>query len=290
MAKNILITGANGQLGNEMRKVLDGSSQFNVFYTDVAELDITNLDALKAFVAKHEIDTIVNCAAYTAVDMAEDNNELCDKINHIAVSNIAEAAKTVNAKVIHISTDYVFDGTSCRPYIETDATNPQSVYGTTKLAGEQALSEILPDSHIIIRTAWLYSSFGKNFVKTMLNLGKTRDSLSVVADQIGTPTYAGDLAHAIYRILNTTNWVSGTYHFSNEGVCSWYDFTKMIHKLAEINSCDVKPITSEEYPAKAHRPAYSVLNKNKIKRTFGVNVPYWVDSLEKCLKELNEID
>ena len=290
MAKNILITGSNGQLGNEMRKLLADNPLFNTYFTDVAELDITDAEAVCNFVADNSIEVIINCAAYTAVDLAEDNRELCDKINHIAVENLANAAKQAGAKVIHVSTDYVFDGTSCRPYLESDTTCPRSVYGTTKLAGECALAEILPDSHIIIRTAWLYSAHGKNFVKTMLNLGRTKEGINVVADQVGTPTYAGDLARAIYAIISGEKWVSGVYHFTNEGVCSWYDFTKMIHKIAGITSCDVKPITTAEYPAKAARPAYSVLDKNKIKRTFGIEIPYWIDSLEKCISELNEIN
>ncbi len=290
MAKNILITGANGQLGNEMRKAMKEALQFNVFYTDVNELDITDVYTLNTFIAVNDIDTIVNCAAYTAVDKAEEDEQLCDKLNHIAVENIAKAAAQNDAKVVHISTDYVFDGTSCTPYKETDKTCPQSVYGSTKLAGEQSLALILPNDHVIIRTAWLYSSFGNNFVKTMLNLGKSRDSLNVVADQIGTPTYAGDLADAILVLLKKDDWSSGIYHFSNEGACSWYDFTKMIHKLANISTCSVSPIRSSEYPAKAHRPSFSVLDKSKIKKTLGITIPFWVDSLEKCLKELNEID
>lgn len=289
MATNILITGANGQLGNEMRKLLEGNSLFNTHFTDVAELDITSPEAVDDFVKSKNINIIINCAAYTAVDMAEDNTELCNKINNTAVANLANAAKKAGARVIHVSTDYVFDGTSCRPYVESDETCPKSVYGSTKLAGEQALADLLPAEHVIIRTAWLYSAHGKNFVKTMLNLGKTRESLNVVADQVGTPTYAGDLANAIYAIITSDKWVAGIYHYSNEGVCSWYDFTKMIHKTAGITTCSVNPITTAEYPAKAARPAYSVLDKSKIKSTYGITVPYWIDSLEKCLKELNEI-
>ncbi len=286
MQKNILITGAKGQLGNEMRLLLEGNNSFNTFFTDVAELDITNLDAIIDYVNNNSIHIIINCAAYTAVDLAEENIELCDKINHIAVANIAKAAKQASAKVVHVSTDYVFDGMGCVPYTEDKATNPQSVYGTTKLAGENALAEILPQDYIIIRTAWLYSKHGKNFVKTMLNLGRTKDVLNVVADQVGTPTYAGDLANAIYSIICGEKWESGVYHFSNEGVCSWYDFTKMIHKIASINTCKVCPIATSEYPVKASRPAYSVLDKTKIKRTFDIEIPYWIDSLEKCIGEL----
>ena len=288
MQLNILITGSNGQLGNEMKKILKENTFFNTFFTDVEELDITNINAVEEFIISNNINYIINCAAYTAVDLAEDNIEIADNINHLAVENIGKAACKAKAKVIHISTDYVFDGTSCRPYSEDDNTNPQSVYGTTKLNGEKALAEIIPNDHIIIRTAWLYSTYGKNFVKTMLNLGKTKDSLNVVADQIGTPTYAGDLAKAIYQIISSENWVPGIYHFTNEGVCSWYDFTKIIHKTAGITGCNVKPVSTEEYPVKAKRPAYSVLNKSKIKQTYGIEIPYWVDSLEKCINELNQ--
>lgn len=286
MKQNILITGANGQLGYEMRKLLEENNAFNTFFTDVAELDITSYQDVLDFVSTNNIHIIVNCAAYTAVDAAEDNFELCNRINNSAVENLANAAKIAHAKVINISTDYVFDGTSCRPYTELDAPNPKSVYGSTKLAGEQVLAKILPDSHIIIRTAWLYSIHGKNFVKTMINLGRSKGSLNVVADQIGGPTFAGDLANAIYTIISSNNWIAGTYHFSNEGVCSWYDFTKMIHKFANITTCNVNPITTTEYPTKATRPAYSVLDKNKIKKAFNISIPYWVDSLEKCINEL----
>ncbi len=288
MIKNILITGANGQLGNEMQKLLKNDKYFCSHFTDVDELDITDLKAIEKFTFTNNIDYIINCAAYTAVDLAEENQEICDKINHIAVENIAKAACKVNAKVIHISTDYVFDGKSYNPYNESDCTNPQSVYGMTKLKGEESLSKILPNDNIIIRTAWLYSSYGKNFVKTMLNLGRTKSTLNVVADQIGTPTYAGDLANIIYQIITGDIWIPGTYHFSNEGVCSWYDFTKMIHKIAGITECTVNPISTEEYPTKAIRPAYSVLSKRKIKDTFNLNIPHWVDSLEKCIKALTE--
>lgn len=288
MTKNILITGANGQLGKEMQKLLANNKNFCAHFTDVEELDITDLNAVEQFTTLNNIDYIINCAAYTAVDLAEDNIEIADKINHIAVENLGKAARKANAKVIHVSTDYVFDGKSCRPYMENDKTNPQSVYGTTKLNGEKALAEILPNDHIIIRTAWLYSPYGKNFVKTMLNLGRTKSSLNVVADQIGTPTYAGDLANAIYQIISGDKWISGIYHFTNEGVCSWYDFTKTIHKIAGITECVVNPVSTEEYPVKATRPAYSVLSKSKIKQTFGIEIPYWVDSLEKCINELNK--
>ena len=263
--KNILITGANGQLGNEMRKLLNTNSLFNTFYTDVNELDISDSNAVNDFVINNNIGYIINCAAYTAVDDAEDNRELCSRINTIAVENLAKAASLIGAKVIHISTDYVFDGKGNTPYKETDLINPQSVYGKTKAEGEKKLIEIIPNDYIIIRTAWLYSKFGKNFVKTMLELGRTKNHLNVVSDQIGSPTYAGDLANAIYTIITTEKWIPGIFHFSNEGVCSWYDFTKSIHQIAGINSCIVTPIPTADYPTKAKRPAYSVLDKSKIK-------------------------
>ena len=288
MQLNILITGSNGQLGNEMRKILKENDSFNTFYTDIEELDISNRNVVEEFIITNKIDYIINCAAYTAVDLAEDNIEIARTINHMAVESLGIAAHKAKAKVIHVSTDYVFDGTSCIPYSEEDNTNPQSVYGTTKLDGEKVLSKIIPNDHIIIRTAWLYSIYGKNFVKTMLNLGKTKDCLNVVADQIGTPTYAGDLANAIYQIISSEKWIPGIYHFTNEGVCSWYDFTKTIHKIAGITNCIVQPISTEEYPSKAKRPAYSVLNKSKIKQIYGIKIPYWVDSLEKCINELNQ--
>lgn len=284
--KNILITGANGQLGNEMRKLLNTNSLFNTFYTDVNELDISDSNAVNDFVINNNIGYIINCAAYTAVDDAEDNRELCSRINTIAVENLAKAASLIGAKVIHISTDYVFDGKGNTPYKETDLINPQSVYGKTKAEGEKKLIEIIPNDYIIIRTAWLYSKFGKNFVKTMLELGRTKNHLNVVSDQIGSPTYAGDLANAIYTIITTEKWIPGIFHFSNEGVCSWYDFTKSIHQIAGINSCIVTPIPTADYPTKAKRPAYSVLDKSKIKDIYKVNIPYWEDSLKKCIREL----
>ncbi|MEG0012023.1 MAG: dTDP-4-dehydrorhamnose reductase [Muribaculaceae bacterium] len=283
MTKNILITGANGQLGNEMRLALNGDNRFITFFTDVNELDITNEVAVNNFIKDSNIDIIINCAAYTAVDKAEDDSELCSKLNINAVATLAKAATTHNAKLIHISTDYVYDGLNHRPYIETDTTNPQSIYGTTKLEGEMQLFKLAPNS-IIIRTAWLYSPFGKNFVKTMINLGRTNGSLNVICDQVGTPTCATDLASAIMKIITADNWISGIFHFSNEGAISWYDFTKAIHRIAGIKTCTVNPVTSSEYKTKAARPFYSVLNKAKIKNTYGFSIPYWEESLEKCIK------
>lgn len=283
---NILVTGVNGQLGKELHKLLHNNEQFNTLFTDVDTLDITDNDAVKKIVVDNNINIIINCAAYTSVDSAEDNYDICNKINNTAVENLANAAKEANAKLIHISTDYVFNGMACSPYKESDMVAPCSVYGLTKLAGEKVITEIIPHNHIIIRTSWLYSIHGKNFVKTMLNYGKIKENLNVVYDQIGTPTYAGDLADVIYTIITCGKWIPGIYHFSNEGVCSWFDFTKMIFKLAGITSCNVIPINTEEYPVKAKRPAYSVLDKRKIKQTFGISVPYWTDSLEKCINEL----
>ena len=282
--KNILITGANGQLGNEMRVLSVENPEYTYFFTDVAELDICNEQAVLDFVKANNIHVIVNCAAYTAVDNAEDNVDLCTKLNADAVGYLAKAAEANGAEFIQISTDYVFDGTAHIPYQETEPTCPNSVYGKTKLAGEQnALS--LCSRSMVIRTAWLYSTFGNNFVKTMIRLGKERDSLGVIFDQVGTPTYARDLARAIFAAIRQ-GVVPGVYHFSNEGVCSWYDFTKAIHRVAGITTCSVKPLHTSEYPTKAKRPHYSVLDKTKIKETYHIEIPYWMDSLQSCIAEL----
>ena len=282
--KTILITGSKGQLGNEMQQAAVRYPQFNYIYTDVDELDICNKAALDAFVKANSVNFIVNCAAYTAVDKAEDDVELCYKINSVAVRNIGEVAESNGVKVVHVSTDYVFDGTNHIPYTENQEVCPATVYGKSKLAGEQALMESCKDS-VIIRTAWLYSSFGNNFVKTMIKLGSERDSLNVVFDQVGSPTYAADLAEAIMKVVSSENFVPGIYHFSDEGVCSWYDFTKTIHKIAGI-TCNVQPIESKDFPARTPRPHYSVLNKAKIKSTYGITIPHWEESLEKCIKIL----
>jgi len=288
--KNVLVTGANGQLGSEIRRAVKGhEANLSFIFTDVAELDITDLDTLKNFVKENQIKYIVNCAAYTAVDKAEDDVELCYKINRDAVRNLGVAAADNGANVIHVSTDYVFDGTNTRPYVETDPVSPRSVYGKSKQEGEAALIEVCPAS-AIIRTAWLYSIFGNNFVKTMIKLGKERESLSVVADQTGTPTNAADLAKAIVRIIDyseaNSRFESGIYHYSNEGVTTWYDFTVEIHKDAGITTCKVSPITTDQYPTRAVRPQYSVLDKTKIKNTFGIDIPQWQDSLQVCIEEL----
>lgn len=285
---NILITGANGQLGREMRNVLTGDLRFNAVYTDVAGEDIVTLDitdetAVEQMVTDQAINVIVNCAAYTAVDAAEDNEPLAERLNADAVGILARVAKRHNARMIHVSTDYVFDGKSCVPYTEEMPTCPQSAYGRTKLAGERQLLDTLGEDAVILRTAWLYSPYGKNFVKTMLVLGKDKPALKVVFDQVGSPTCARDLARAIVTVMSADKWHGGIYHFSNEGVISWFDFTKAIHRLAGITDCDVQPCHSDEFPAKAHRPAYSVLDKTKFKTTFGVTVPYWQDSLKETL-------
>ncbi len=256
-------------------------SAFRFIFTDIDELDICDKSALDEFVKSNKVDVIVNCAAYTAVDKAEDDVELCYKINDRAVRNIGEVATANGLKVIHVSTDYVFDGTNHVPYTEDQSVCPATVYGKSKLAGEQALLETCSQS-VILRTSWLYSSFGNNFVKTMLKLGVERDSLNVIFDQVGTPTYAADLAEAILKILNHENFVPGIFHFSNEGVCSWYDFTKTIHRIAGI-SCDVHPIETRDYPTRTPRPFYSVLNKAKIKTTYGITIPHWEESLQQCI-------
>ena len=281
---NILITGCNGQLGNEMQLLEKMNPQHTYYNTDVAELDITDPEAIRAFVDDHQIDGIVNCAAYTAVDKAEDNQKLCDLLNHVAPGYLAEAVERRGGWLVQVSTDYVFDGTNHRPYVETDPVCPNSVYGRTKLAGEQAAQAACRQT-MIIRTAWLYSTFGNNFVKTMIRLGNEKPELGVIFDQIGTPTYARDLAVAIMTAINK-GIVPGIYHFSNEGVISWYDFTKAIHRIAGISSCHVRPLHTSEYPTPAARPHYSVLDKTKIKQVYGIEIPYWEESLRECIAQL----
>ena len=281
---NILITGCNGQLGNEMQLLEKQHAEHTYYNTDVHELDITNQQAIETFCSEHHIDGIVNCAAYTAVDKAEENVELCELLNATAPGYLAEAMGRRGGWMIQISTDYVFDGTNHRPYIETDPVCPNSVYGRTKLAGEQAVVKGCPQS-MIIRTAWLYSTFGNNFVKTMIRLGKEKSELGVIFDQIGTPTYARDLAVAIFAAISQ-GVTPDIYHFSNEGVISWYDFTKAIHRIAGIEGCRVRPLHTAEYPTPASRPHYSVLDKTKIKQTYHLEIPYWETSLEECIKKL----
>ncbi len=280
----ILITGCNGQLGNEMQLLEKENPQHTYFNTDVAELDITDQKAIEKFVCENAIDGIVNCAAYTAVDKAEENQDLCMKLNATAPDYLAQAIEKRGGWMIQISTDYVFDGTNHKPYTEADSVCPNSTYGRTKLAGEQAVMAGCKKS-MIIRTAWLYSTFGNNFVKTMIRLGKEKPELGVIFDQIGTPTYARDLAVAIFAAINQ-GIVPGIYHFSNEGVISWYDFTKAIHRIAGITTCRVRPLHTEEYPTPANRPHYSVLDKTKIKQTYGIEIPYWEESLVECVKLL----
>lgn len=284
---NILITGANGQLGNEMR-IVSSNSADNYIFTDVAELDITDLEAVRSMVAANDIKAIINCAAYTNVDKAEDDVELCELLNAKAVENLAIAMKEADGLLVHVSTDYVFGGDPYNtPCTEDKKGTPTGVYGLSKLHGEQNIQRV-GCSHIIIRTAWLYSEFGKNFVKTMLALTSSKEQLKVVFDQVGTPTYAYDLATAIYDIVENRKYVGndGIYHYSNEGVCSWYDFTKMIAEYAGNKACNIQPCHSNEFPSKVVRPSYSVLDKSKIKSTFGFSVPYWTDSLKVCLEKM----
>ena len=281
---NILITGCNGQLGNEMQLLEKENPQHTYFNTDVAELDITDQKAIETFVKENEIDGIVNCAAYTAVDKAEDNETLCQLLNAEAPAYLAHAIGQRGGWMIQISTDYVFDGTKHTPYVEDDDTCPNSVYGRTKLVGELNVQKLCERS-MIIRTAWLYSTFGNNFVKTMIRLGNEKPELGVIFDQIGTPTYARDLAVCIMTAINQ-GVKPGIYHFSNEGVISWYDFTKAIHRIAGITTCHVRPLHTAEYPTPAARPHYSVLDKTKIKQAYGIEVPYWEESLAECVRQL----
>ena len=279
-----MITGCNGQLGNEMQLLEKDFSEHQWFNTDVEELDITDQLAIEQFIQENQIDGIVNCAAYTAVDKAESNKELCTSLNTVAPAYLAAAVEKRGGWMIQISTDYVFDGTKHTPYVETDTPCPDSVYGSTKLAGEFGVQKFCRRS-MIIRTAWLYSTFGNNFVKTMLRLGKEKTELGVIFDQIGTPTYARDLAKVIIAAI-AQGIQPGVYHFSNEGVISWYDFTKAIHRIAGITSCHVRPLHTAEYPTPAKRPAYSVLDKTKIKETYNIEIPYWEESLKECIEKL----
>ncbi|MCH5328170.1 MAG: dTDP-4-dehydrorhamnose reductase [Coprobacter sp.] len=283
----ILVTGADGQLGNEMRNCALLHSGHNFIFTDVQELDITDARSVSSFVAGNKVDYIVNCAAYTAVDRAEDDADRCRCLNALAVQYLAEAAAASGARMIHISTDYVYSGSACRPYAETDPVQPSTVYGRTKLEGEQLLFRACPQS-VVLRTSWLYSPYGNNFVKTMIRLGQERDRLTVVFDQTGTPTCAADLAAAVMQVVNAPRFVPGVYNFSDEGVCSWYDFTLAIHRLAGISGCRVEPVESSEYPAKAVRPFYSVMNKKKIKETYKIAIPHWEESLARCIALLNK--
>lgn len=284
---NILVTGSNGQLGNEMR-ILSRYSKHHYILTDIQELDITNIEALKKIVKDNNINVIVNCAAYTAVDKAEDDIETADLINNKAVSNLAIVCKEVDATLIHISTDYVFQGDKTIPYGEMEPTDPLGVYGRTKLAGEVAIAKSGCKS-LIFRTAWLYSAFGNNFVKTMLKLTAEKEQLSVVFDQVGTPTYAGDLAGLIYHIVENNKYIGneGVYHYSNEGVCSWFDFAHEIVQISGNTKCTIQPCYSDQFPSKVKRPNFSVLDKTKVKQTFEISIPYWKDALIKCINKIN---
>ncbi|MEA1891132.1 MAG: dTDP-4-dehydrorhamnose reductase [Campylobacterota bacterium] len=284
---NILVTGSNGQVGSELRE-LSSDYNYNFFFTCRDDLDISSYLYVESFIDKNRIDIIINSAAYTAVDKAETDVESANLVNHLAVKNLAQIAKDKNIKFIHISTDYVFDGKNYKPYNEDDKTNPNGVYGQTKLDGENAMIAINPLNSIIIRTSWVYSSFGANFVKTMLRLGKEKESLGVIFDQVGTPTYARDLAKAILDIVENINTLHvEVYHYSNEGVLSWYDFAKEIMRMAKLD-CQINPIETKEYPTPATRPHYSLLNKSKIKEDFSIMIPYYKDSLDECLKKMGE--
>ena len=284
---NILVTGANGQLGSEIND-LSQNYNYNFFFTCRDDLDITNKLEIETFCINNNINTIINCGAYTAVDKAEDDKENANSVNNLAVKYLAQISKENNISLIHISTDYVFDGTNHKPYTEDDKVKPIGVYGQTKLDGEDAIVEINPKNSIIIRTSWVYSSFGNNFVKTMLRLGKEKDSLGVIFDQVGTPTYAKDLAKSILDIIpKIKNDNVEIYHYSNEGVLSWYDFAKEIMRMAKL-TCTINPIESKDYPTPVKRPHYSVLNKSKIKEKFNLEIPFWKDSLDECLKTMGE--
>ncbi len=284
---NILVTGSKGQLGSEIKK-LSTNYQYSFFFTSRENLDIINLNDIRAFIIENNINTIINCAAYTAVDKAEDEEKIANNINNIAVKNIAMLCNEFGIKLIHLSTDYVFDGKNYKPYCEEDKTNPMGIYGKTKLDGEKSIIEYNLKNSIIIRTSWIYSSFGNNFVKTMLRFGKEKDELGVIFDQIGTPTYARDLAKTILDIIpKINNDKIEIYNYSNEGVLSWYDFSKEIMKMAKID-CKINPIETFQYPTPASRPHYSLLNKSKIKKEFDIVIPYWKDSLVECLKVLGE--
>ncbi len=291
----ILVTGKNGQLGKSIHKLVTNTEQTDDFvFVGREELDLSNENNIARYFENNVFDTIINCAAYTAVDKAEEEEEevLANKINHLAAAQLSQIAKNQQAKLIHISTDYVFDGESDKPYIETDETNPINVYGRTKLAGEKALQEIMPTDAVIIRASWVYSEFGNNFVKTMLRLGKQRDKLSVVGDQIGSPTYATDLAEAILAIANNKDYQNKEsptkiYHYSNKGKISWYEFANEIFELTDIQ-CSVSPITTEQYPTPAQRPKNTLMNKDKIAETFSVNIPDWKESLNTCMTLLKE--
>ena len=286
MPKNVLVTGANGQLGSELRLLSGKADGYAWTFVDRSVLDVADTHAIENYFAAKTFDAVINCAAYTAVDKAESEPAAADAVNHKAVETMARIAKTKGFSLVHISTDYVFDGSNFKPYTEHEATNPQSVYGQTKLDGEASMLAINPPASAIIRTSWVYSEFGNNFVKTMRRLGRDRHELGVIFDQVGTPTYARDLAQAILQIVPQLRG-DGTevYHYSDEGVCSWYDFAKAIFELSGIE-CKVNPIETKDYPTPAARPHYSLLNKAKIKSAFGLAIPYWRESLRECIKNM----
>jgi dTDP-4-dehydrorhamnose reductase len=289
--KKILITGANGQLGSDFRELSGFFPGYNFVFTDVNELNISSEKDVRLFFEKENPDYLINCAAYTAVDNAEDDEKNANLINNIAVGILAKETFKSKVMFFHISTDYVFDGNSCTPYLETDKINPVSVYGKTKAEGELAVQKFNTEA-TIIRTSWLYGNYGNNFVKTMIRLGKERDSLQVVFDQIGSPTYSGDLASTILHIIDNTSkklmpYKPGIYNFSNEGVCSWYDFALATHEFAKV-SCKVIPVNSSAFPTKAKRPSYSVLNKEKLKTSYRIEIPYWRDSLKNCISRMKK--
>ena len=281
----ILVTGARGQLGDAIRRRAERFPAYAFTFTDIDELDICDKKAVHDFVRRGHYAYLINCAAYTAVDRAESDPDRCLSINRDAVGHLATAAREVGARMIHLSTDYVFDGRATRPYREDDTPSPTSVYGRTKLAGEHVLLETLPTDAVILRTAWLYSEVGNNFVKTMLRLGAERSEIRVVSDQIGSPTYAGDLAEAVLHVLSAPTFHPGVYHYTNEGTCSWYDFACHILRVARP-ACTVVPISTADYPTPAARPAYSVLDKSRIRQVYGIQPPLWQDSLDVCLQHL----
>lgn len=290
---NILVTGSYGQLGTEIKLLSDRYPQYNFMFTDVDSLDITDRLSVAEFVTGNDVRYILNCAAYTAVDKAETDRRKCETVNAVAVRLLAKVARDAGCGMLHISTDYVFDGHTCHPYTEESTPRPLSVYGMTKRKGEKVLLHMYPEA-IVLRTSWLYSPYGSNFVKTMRKLGRERKELSVVYDQVGTPTYARDLAKAVLTVMHRTmkpgHGLGGLYHYSDEGVCSWYDFARKIHELSGIKGCKITPILSDQYPTVAKRPTYSVLDKSKFKRTFGLEIPHWEDSLKHCVRELTRAE
>lgn len=288
MSKSILVTGSQGQVGSEIRALADAYPDYNMTFLQRDDLDLSEPHKVEAYFEANKYDVVINCAAYTAVDQAESEEDMSHKVNYRAVETMAGCAVRDGFSLIHISTDYVFDGSHYKPYSESEPTNPQGAYGASKLYGEEAILMKAPKNSIIIRTAWVYSEFGNNFVKTMLRLGNERDNLGVIFDQIGTPTYAYDLAKLILDVIpKLNNEIPEVYHYSNEGVCSWYDFAKAIFEINNV-SCQVNPIETSEYPTPARRPHYGVLNKTKIKQAFNIEIPYWRDSLKKALEKMEQ--